>query len=114
MMDRMENDLREALRRKEPPAGFAARVLAAAESQAARRPSGWNWLRPQMRWAVASLACILILAAGMAIRQQREREMRARGEAAKQQVMLALRITSAKLHVAQAKVTGRTHTENRI
>lgn len=114
MMERMENDLRRALARKEPPAGFAARVLAAADSQAARRASHWSWFRPQMRWAVAALACVLILTAGLAIRQQREREMRARGEAAKQQVMLALRITSAKLHVAQAKVTGRTHSENRI
>jgi negative regulator of sigma E activity len=105
MMDRLENELREALRREEPPPGFAERVLAAAEAQAGPRQSVWDWFRmPAMRWALAAAACLALAAGITAVREKREREMRARSEEAKAQVMLALRITGSKLHMVQAKV----------
>lgn len=114
MNDRLEQELRRALRPEEPPPDFAARVAAAAEAEAARRASRWNWLRfPAVRWAAAA-ACLLVLAAGIAVEQRRQRELRDRGEAAKEQVMLALKIAGAKLHVAQAKVTRRAPTENNL
>jgi hypothetical protein len=115
MSDRLEDRLRRALRREEPPEGFAARVVAAAEAQAARRASRWDWLRPHsFRWAAALAACLVLLAAGLALERQRQRENRARGEAAKAQVMQALRITGARLHAAQAKVTRPAPSENKI
>ena len=43
-----------------------------------------------------------MLLAGLEMRRQRE--FRARGEAAKQQLMLAVRIAGSKLQLAQAKV----------
>jgi hypothetical protein len=114
MNDRLENHLRRALRREPPPDGFAARVVAAAEARAARRASRWDWLRPfTARRAAVAAACLLLLAAGLAMEQRRQREIRA-GEAAKEQVMLALRIAGARLHVAQAKVARPAPTENTI
>jgi hypothetical protein len=46
-----------------------------------------------------------LLATGLEYR--RERNLRAEGEAAKQQLVLALRIAGVKLHVAQEKVFER-------
>jgi hypothetical protein len=98
-MNRFEDELSDALRRKEAPAGFAARVIARA---AAPPPQRWAWFRaPGFRWAVAA-ACCLMLLAGLEVRRQRD--VRARGEAARAQLMLAVRIAGAKLHVAQMKV----------
>lgn len=98
-MNRFEDELSEALRRKEAPAGFAERVIARAAAPAPRR---WAWFRaPGFRWAVAA-ACCLILLAGLEM--HRQREVRARGEAAKTQLMLAVRIAGSKLQFAQVKV----------
>lgn len=55
-----------------------------------------------MRWAAAAALAGALLAGGIQYRRvQRER---AEGEAAKQQLMLALRIASSKLQLAKAKV----------
>lgn len=93
-MDHLERDLGEALRREDPPQGFAERVLAAAAARTAAR-------RRTARWALAAAACLLTTAG---IEQYRDHRERVRGEAAKDQVMLALRITGAKLEAIQAKV----------
>ena len=105
MRDRLENELREALRRQDPPPGFAERVLAAAEGAQAAPRAGLletvrAWFRgPAARWAAAVCAMLLV---GVAVEQRREHE---KGEQAKAQLMLALRITGAKLSLAQAKVS---------
>ncbi len=97
-MNRFEDELSKALERKEPPPGFAGRVIAQAEAGARRR----EWFRfPVFRWALAA-ACCLVLVAGAQI--YRERRERARGEAAKAQLMQAVRIAGGKLHLAQMKV----------
>lgn len=98
-MDDLERALRDALRRPSPPPGFAERVLARAEAEAAarrwwRRPAALPWAG----WAVA--ATLVVAAAGGAFLHERQR----RGEEAKEQVMTALRITEAKLELARAKV----------
>ena len=100
-MDRLEDALREALRRKQAPEGFAERVL---ERRAA--PGPWGWLRswfepPALRWAGAA-ALSLVLLAGYQYTAERRR--RAQGEAAKEQVLVALRITAEKLEYTRAKV----------
>ncbi len=95
-MSRLEDELRTALRREQPPAGFAQRVLARA---AQPRRSVWDWIRwPAFRWAVAGAMALIMVVALLQYRH------RARGEAAKQQVMLALRITSSKLKLARQRV----------
>ena len=98
-MSRLEDELRTALRREQPSAGFAERVLARA---AEPRRSFWDWFRlPTFRWAMAGALALIMVAAGLEYRHEQER---ARGEAAKQQLMLALRITGSKLKLAQQRV----------
>ena len=89
-MDGLEKHLRDALARKEPPDGFAAKVGAAAG-----RPAGTGW----RGWAVQGLAAalVLVVAGGLAYRRHE-------GEAAKEQVMQAMRITASKLNRIQARV----------
>lgn len=96
----LEQELRNALRRKEPSAGFAARVVANLPE---KRPSLWSmWSRPQVaRWAVAAIVLVAVSTGGYAYREH-EREVE-RGRVAKQQLMLALRITGAKLQLVQQR-----------
>ena len=87
-MSRFEKDLRGALRREEPPPGFAGRVLARVDSP-----------RPRYaRWIGAAIAACLLLAAGRFEYRQYE------GRKAKQELLLALGIAGNKLSIAQEKV----------
>jgi hypothetical protein len=105
-MTRLENELHAALQREEPPAGFTERVLALA---ARRERTVWARFTdafsvPLVRWASAVVA-VVVIASGVSIRIQEQR--RAEGEAAKRQVMLALRITSEKWQVAAKEISGK-------
>ena len=84
-MDELERQLREAFEREEPPEGFAERVLERTRARS-RMP----------RW-LAAAAAVLIFAGGYGYRWEQ-------GQAAKRQVLLALRMTSAKLSHIQAEV----------
>jgi hypothetical protein len=107
-MKDLENELRAALRRREPPAGFTQRVLAQIEAAPAPRV-GWRralaslFRMPRLRWAAAGAVACLLLAIGIAHYRQVQRE-RAEGEAARAQVMQALRIASSKLNVTMKRV----------
>lgn len=103
-MNDLEEQLRRALARREPQADFTLRVLnaAAAERPPERR---WNrWFRNKwdatLRFAPVMMA--LVLAAGGAFYQQHERLEQ--GAAAKQQLLIAMRIAGEKLHSAQQQV----------
>ncbi len=99
-MSRLEDELRNALRREQPPAGFAERVLARA---AQPRRTFWDFLRlPAFRWAMAGALCLIFVIAGLEYQQQRQERLR--GEAAKAQLMQALRITGSKLQFANRRV----------
>ena len=87
-MNRFEDDLRNALRREDPPAGFSARVLARTRFEAPRRAG----------WVVAGLAACLLLSAGELGYRQYE------GRKAKRELLQALEIAGSKLSVAQEKV----------
>lgn len=85
MNDDLELQLRAALSRKEPPPGFAQRTLALAALR-----------RPVRAWVSLALAAALLISfAAAGVHRVRER----RAQEAKQQLMLALRITSEKLAV---------------
>ena len=118
-MNRFDDELRLAFRREEPSPDFTDRVLARiAELQKQEKPrEKTDWLRklagffqpPQMKWAMAGAVVVVLLIAGFGWRRSLENERRrlaeiAEGERAKEQVMLAMRIASAKLNVAQKKV----------
>ena len=96
-MSRLDDELRAALGREEPPSGFAERLLARAEEERAR---SW-WSLPRLRWAAGLAACLLLAGGGLV---ERERRVRVRGELAKQQVMLALGITGSKLQFVKEKI----------
>jgi len=104
-----ESALRNALRRREAPEGFADRVWARVAEPDSRKPIGTrreSWLRifavPLARWAAAAAVCVALVVGGIYYRNvQRER---AQGEAAKQQLILALRIAGSKLQVAKSKI----------
>ena len=100
-MKRLEEELWNSLRREEPPEAFAGRVLAAT---ARTRPNAWGRIfsRSEMRWAMAGALCLVLAVSGVGYRQARQE--RARGEAAKAQLLRALHITAGKLQLAQEKV----------
>jgi hypothetical protein len=127
-MSRFDDELKLALRREEPSPDFTDRVMARiAELQKQEKPGEEaGWLRrlaeffqpPQMRWAMAGAMAILLVIAGFGVHHRRESERRrlaeiAEGERAKEQVMLAMRIVSAKLNVAQKKVNEAAGHEDR-
>lgn len=101
----LEQELRRALRRKDPPSGFDDRVLSRIAAGETVRLS-----QPQTRWARLSLpiAASLMLAFGATVymqQQQRlEQEQQARVEQSAREVVLALQIASDTIAAAQAKV----------
>lgn len=95
---KLEAALRAALARKNPPLGFALRVearIAEERKPEIRRASQWAGWRLESQFAMAAaLLLAIVLPLGWRLHHQAEV---ARGEAAKQQVMLALRITGMQL-----------------
>jgi hypothetical protein len=105
-MKDFEQELKRALRRCDPPEGFRERVLAhvaAEQQQPILRRVASIWHRPMFRWA--AVATIVLFSIGeLGYRAQEKRLEETSGLAAKQQVMLALRITGSKLRIAQKRV----------
>ena len=97
-MDDFELELARALERQEAPAGFSARALArinAERSLPATRPT----------WRLAFAAALVIASFVGALRfDSAQQQEVARGEAAKQQVLLALRIAGSKMQIAQKQI----------
>ena len=108
-----DDDLRAALRRKDPGPGFTQRVMARIEQAKAqpaiepdRRGRSFLGIWPfKLRPALVSVAVAAVLLAGSWLglqqyeRVQREKSVeRAAAEKARQDAILALRITRAKLN----------------
>jgi hypothetical protein len=87
-MDWLEQELRQALERKEPSPGFAARVAAASRP---RRPF------LAARWLGVAASVVVIFGGGLAYRHHE-------GVVAKERVMLAMRITAGKLNRIETRV----------
>ncbi len=120
-MSRIENELRSALRREEPSTDFTDRVMARINSLPAkttlrekREKIDWRSkiigiFEPfQLKWALAAAMTILVLFAGLSLYRYRENQRIqaeiAEGERARQQVLLAMKLTSEKLNYAHRKV----------
>jgi hypothetical protein len=93
-MSPFERDLRESLRHREPPSGFAEKVLARSRESAVRHTA-----RP---WLAAAAAIVLMIGGGIFVEQQRQQ---AKDEKAKEQLMVALRITGSKLRDVQERLS---------
>lgn len=90
----MEQELRDALRRKPAPEGFAARVgerAAERHSFASRLPA---------RWAIAAALAVVTLSGTWTYREVEHR----RGEEAKERTLSALRIASEKVQLARHRI----------
>jgi len=101
-MDHFEEKLRTALRREQPDGNFSASVLARLAER--DRVAWWRLRLPRLRFAMAMALLVAVLGFGL-YRYEQQRQ-RAAGRAARQQVIVALRIAGAKIHLAQTKVQG--------
>lgn len=99
-----EEELRANLRARPAPDGFADRVLAKVDALPNREPTPWplrTIRNPIVRGAIAA-TFLLSIGVGGYFEHQRERQIA--GEHARQQVLLALRITSSALQDVRNKV----------
>ena len=106
-MSPIEELLKSALRRQDAPPDFTEQVLARVAGHnsvpQARRDPRWSiFTQPLLRWAAVTATATSLVIGGLHYRNVRRE--RAQGEAAKQQLMLALRIAGSKLQLAKAKV----------
>ena len=97
----LEEQLKLALQRKQPPPGFRDRVLAACGAGSPTRAGAGSPTRairrlrePALHRRLAAAALLTLLIGGTTAHYV---EQRREGERAKEQVLLALRITSHKL-----------------
>jgi len=89
-MDPLEQELKEALNRKDPSPDFAERVRWNLHVQKHKPSHG-------LQWWLAATAAVIVTASGVGYRQYE-------GHRAKEQVMLAMRITGAQMSHIQERV----------
>jgi len=94
----LETELKNALRRVPAPEGFANRVLERVRN-AERHPARSPWWR-----AVAATFLLAAILGGWGAHEMIERRQEREGQRAREQVLLALRITGEKVAHAQRGV----------
>jgi len=116
----LEEELKRALRREDVSPKFTSRVMErivrsnAAKSENSKDGKGWRqrlaeFLNPpRMKLAVAGIIACLLTFIALGVHRYREHQRAiaeiAEGEKAREQVILAMRIASTKLKIAQKKV----------
>jgi len=104
-MNRLERDLRESLKRREPPPDFADKVLARAyATEESREASRWSSVFRSWRWQTA-VAALLVVVIGGAFFVQEERR-KAENELRKEQLIAGLEITASKLQKAHKRLAN--------
>jgi hypothetical protein len=107
-MSNLEDNLKTALERIEPPAEFTGRVLARLNGQTPPKLAWWDLFAvllrpPRIQWVVLSFI-LSIMIPFVGIQYQKERRLRAEGEKAKDQLVFAVHVAGNKLHRVQQKV----------
>jgi hypothetical protein len=102
--DDFERELRESLERRPAPPGLKRKIMEQRAARHARRP--WFAMPSSGLWMklAATLVIVAILAGGGLEWRARKVEEQRKGEAARQQVLTALRITGHTLDKVQAKL----------
>jgi hypothetical protein len=109
-----EDELRDALRRKDPGESLTQNVMARVALQQAQGPTTPNrssrfrelWFGRKLRPVlVSALIVALVFAGSLGFLHYRHVQEQRAGVAAKQQALLALRITNAKLNHVFERVT---------
>ena len=97
-MTPFEEQLKQAMERREPAADFTQRVLARVKQKQPRNCENGPkaWFRAWRMWRWAGVMAALLVISGSVIYQQHERAVR--GEAAKEKLLTAVRIAGVKLH----------------
>lgn len=96
----IDHELRDALRREAAPADLADRVLARLERPSQPVPrAGSSGI---LRWLAA--AAVLALTAGVAERYYTEQRQEAEAARVREEIRIALQITSEKLALVQQKI----------
>lgn len=121
-----EDDLREALKRKDPGPGFTQRVMARVNQEQTNAATSrrsvpgwwmrmWSW-RPVLAGALAAVLLVAVAWIGYARYQQveQQREETRKAKVAEQQVKLALRITNAKMSQVLQRVSAAQPRESNI
>jgi Predicted integral membrane protein (DUF2275) len=115
----LERELKRALHREDASPDFTDRVMTrivapgSARRKRSREETRW-WRRlmeffqpARVKWAAAGVAAFLLAFAAIGVHRYRAHQAEmAEGERAKEQVMLAMKIASAKLNIAQKKIAG--------
>lgn len=99
-IDDFENELRQSLERRPAPPGFKRRLIERRSGRRTQQQRGHAVLWQRLAASVA-LACVL--GGGLAWRHQQEQRQ---GEAARQQVLTALRVTSHALNKVNERLTS--------
>ena len=100
----MHDELRDALRRVDPPAGFANRVLERANRLAKPEPASpkpARWFTTRVKAGAIAATLVVAITGGLWYRAE---ERRKEGEEAKRQVLLSLSITAGKLKSIESKI----------
>lgn len=103
-MEDLEQQLKNALARKDAPDWFEAKVMARVARDGGQPSRRQAW-RPILRWrfATAFMAAVLMIG-GVTWQHERAVQERAAGQAAKARLELALKITRAKLERIEQKL----------
>ena len=108
----MDEELRRALRRVEPPAGFANRVLQLVSTKPPQAAKSETQVTKAGKTALVrfAIAATLVAAIGGGLwyradeRQFERRQQAQQGEAARRQVLLSLSIAGTKLRSVQLQI----------
>jgi len=95
----IEQDLHRALARKTAPPDFAGKVLTRIERE---QVSSGGWIGRQARWLAAAAAIVLL--AGGGARYYEQQRQAAEAERVKQDIRIALQITSEVLARTQTRL----------